>query len=366
MSREVEFLGAEEKPRKSGTDAGFVSIVAAVATVSGTLILSMSANDPYWRLFEAGSVPATAYETASDMRAALSVTTEAFGNPDTVAVSPNAASRTDGLTGALVARAAEVAQVPDPVVAQVPALEDGGDGAARDLAPMIAAAPPALADPSSLLVTASITAPLPLVPVPGPRSADDRQAVAALALSPFAQPAAPAQPRTAGSEDSETELALERAQRIDVQRRLALAGFDPRGFDGVFGPNTRNAIADYQTAWGYPSTGYLDGTMVAELNDRTEDAYLAMRRHAAEEPSAAPVLASVAPVGRPERDESKCARRSDGRIIERQSLACDMAGFAEQFITLGRSSLDEDELAPGAAPEQVTAVSGVPKPGVDR
>ncbi|HSK40966.1 MAG TPA: peptidoglycan-binding domain-containing protein [Arenibaculum sp.] len=40
-----------------------------------------------------------------------------------------------------------------------------------------------------------------------------------------------------------------------VQRQLALAGFDPGGFDGVLGEATRDAIRRYQRTAGLASTG---------------------------------------------------------------------------------------------------------------
>jgi peptidoglycan hydrolase-like protein with peptidoglycan-binding domain len=176
-------------------------------------------------------------------------------------------------------------------------------------------------------------------------------AVSARALDLFVVPATPAQPHIAASENTEATLALKRGGRADVQRRLALAGFNPNGYDGVFGTRTRGAIADFQTAWGFPATGYLDTHIFAELNQRTEDAYQALRHHAAAAPSAAP---NLAPVARERQlagadDGGRCARHSDGRIIERQSLACDLTGFSESFVSLGRNTLQfgEDSAAAG-------------------
>jgi len=42
-------------------------------------------------------------------------------------------------------------------------------------------------------------------------------------------------------------------------------------------------------------------------------------------------------------DKDRCARRSDGQIIARQGLTCDLAGMAEKFISLGRDTLDHDD-----------------------
>ncbi len=210
-------------------------------------------------------------------------------------------------------------------------------------------------------------------PLPSPVMLRDRgagavaEALSGHALDPFVAPAPPAQPRVAASEL--TEEALGRHGRIDVQRRLALAGFDPSGFDGTFGPRTRGAIADFQTAWGFPATGYLEAAVYADLNQRTEHAFQALRRQAAAAPSAAPELA---PIARERQlasagDDNRCARRSDGRIIERQSVACDFAGVTEQFVSLGRNILnDEDGGEDGDTVEIAARTPFVLASGTDR
>ncbi len=175
--------------------------------------------------------------------------------------------------------------------------------------------------------------------------ADEADLVVAFVPTSLPAPTAPAQPRVAATELTEDALALGQHGRVDVQRRLALAGFDPNGFDGAFGPRTRGAIADFQTAWGFPATGYLEAAVYADLTQRTEDAYQALRRQAAAAPSAAPELAPIAHERRIASAERKdrCERRSDGRIIERQSFACDLAGFGEQFVSPGRNTLENGE-----------------------
>jgi PAS domain-containing protein len=186
------------------------------------------------------------------------------------------------------------------------------------------------------------------------------------ALDPFD---VPAQPRIAASELTEEALALGRHRRIDVQRRLALAGFDPSGIDGTFGPRTRGAIADFQIAWNFPVTGYLEAAVYADLNQRTESAYQALMRQAAAAPSAAPALA---PIARERRlasadEDILCARRSDGRIIERQSLACDLTGFGEQFVSLGRNVLNgEDDDEDGGIVEIAARIPRAASAGADR
>ncbi|MFQ5566645.1 MAG: peptidoglycan-binding protein, partial [Paracoccaceae bacterium] len=316
---------------------GLLPVVAAAGGVAVVLVWSMSVNDPYWRLFETPSVPAPAYEQPEDLIAVLATVTREFSNNDAGATSPAA----DPLAGAgrsdirpdipldITLSAAEAAAIPEPMVALVPPLEpEPMTGPATDAmiayrppvaalpVPMIALAPPlepepmtgpaidstiayqlpgpAIPVPAGLETEAEIVIAFAPQPLPAPAALRDRGAGAGSetlsgpALDPFVAPAPPAQPRVAASELTEEALALGPHARIDVQRRLALAGFDPSGFDGAFGPRTRRAIADFQTAWGFPATGYLEEAVYAELNQRTEDAYQALRRQAAAAPSAAP------------------------------------------------------------------------------
>ena len=343
--------------------AGLLPVVAVAGGVAAVLLWSMSAHDPYWRLFESPSVPAPAYEPREDLHAILASMTLEFGNTDAGATSPAAdplasVGRADipldislGLPLDIVVREAEVAAVPEPMIALVSPIEPE-PMTGPVIEQMIAYRLPRAA----ILASAGFETETDLViafaptPLPAPAALRGRGAGAVAevlsehALDPFVVPASPAQPRIAASELTEHALALERAERIDVQRRLALAGFDPNRFDGAFGPRTRGAIADFQTAWGFPATGYLEAAVYADLNQRTEDAYQALRRRAAAAPSAAPKLAPIARERQlaSAEDENRCARRSDGRIIERQSLACDLTGFGEQFVSLGRNILNHE------------------------
>lgn len=75
--------------------------------------------------------------------------------------------------------------------------------------------------------------------------------------------------------DAETALRLSPAARRAVQARLMLAGHDPRGIDGIFGPGTRAALAAWQEASRLPATGYLDAEALARLERSTESEYAA-------------------------------------------------------------------------------------------
>ena len=70
------------------------------------------------------------------------------------------------------------------------------------------------------------------------------------------QAAAPA-PRPS-PQSVESALGLTRAQRVQVQRGLTALGFDVGAADGVLGPRSRAAIAEWQSSRDEAATGYLD------------------------------------------------------------------------------------------------------------
>ena len=57
---------------------------------------------------------------------------------------------------------------------------------------------------------------------------------------------------------AEAILLLDRPTRRLIQQGLRNEGFDPGAPDGLFGPRTRRAIRQWQTARGITPTGYLD------------------------------------------------------------------------------------------------------------
>jgi peptidoglycan hydrolase-like protein with peptidoglycan-binding domain len=72
---------------------------------------------------------------------------------------------------------------------------------------------------------------------------------------------------------AEEALNLSRDQRRAVQENLVTLNFDPRGIDGIFGPGTRRAIANWQQVNGYPQTTYLTTEQINRI-----DAQAARRR----------------------------------------------------------------------------------------
>lgn len=83
-----------------------------------------------------------------------------------------------------------------------------------------------------------------------------------------------------GPEAREDALDLTREDRRDVQRFLTILGFDTGGVDGIFGPATREAIADWQRARSLRPTGYLGPRTLQTLRGEGEirEAVLAEER----------------------------------------------------------------------------------------
>ena len=328
---------------------GLGPVAAIAAFIGGMLVWTMAAHDPYWRLFETPSLPAPDYESPEEIEAAIATAAVVARNPDSGAIRPDAAAPAKEPVTASIALAPRPAE---PLIAVPATLSDeppaGSPEPARNIDDEPAGAAPVLAEAPPALVQADRAA------------ADVPPVEDSSAPAPVTVAEAPSPLWVAADESSEAVLTLSRAERKDVQRRLALAGFDPRGFDGVFGPRTREAIADFQAAWGFPATGYLDTAVHAELAARTEEAYAALASQAASEPRGAPELAPVARERQVAANGTAgCARDADGRIVERQSLGCDLKGLAEKVVSLGRSKLPHEEsVAIAGGPDSAVTYGG--------
>ncbi len=68
---------------------------------------------------------------------------------------------------------------------------------------------------------------------------------------------APVAGSTAAAAQAEARLGITYGQRVSVQRELTRLGFQTYGADGVWGKNTRNAIATWQSNGGETATGYV-------------------------------------------------------------------------------------------------------------
>jgi peptidoglycan hydrolase-like protein with peptidoglycan-binding domain len=79
------------------------------------------------------------------------------------------------------------------------------------------------------------------------------------------EPAAPALPDETPQEARASESLLERTDREALQVGLQWFGFYAGAIDGAFGPGTRNAMAEWQTANGFEPTGILTTLQRATL-----------------------------------------------------------------------------------------------------
>ncbi len=78
-------------------------------------------------------------------------------------------------------------------------------------------------------------------------------------------------------EQIEGALNLSRTDKKDVQRRLAMLGYDVCGIDGVFGGGTRRALSAWQSRFGRDATGHLTYDDLETLRNGTEVAMQAWR-----------------------------------------------------------------------------------------
>lgn len=69
----------------------------------------------------------------------------------------------------------------------------------------------------------------------------------------------------------EDRLGLSFRDRRRIQAELTILGYNPRGIDGIFGPRTRRAIAQFQADLGRPATGYLRPRQVERLSELAQE-----------------------------------------------------------------------------------------------
>ena len=219
---------------------------------------------------------------------------------------------------------------------------------APDAGDPLAAVKPGAALPAARLHT---NAALPGIPLMDNRQPDYRVALDSLnTLGPVDRLFQPASAPTAvdvgpmqilvAAETAEDDMKLDRQTKLALQRRLALMGYDPKGVDGIFGQNTRLAIAELQADNDLSPTGYVDLDVKSLIFAKSETAYQrwqkdrALRRKAKrlqQRPSVAPVIASKVPASRP---QPRCARARDGVIKTNRSLGCDLEYLVEDVSSL--------------------------------
>jgi peptidoglycan hydrolase-like protein with peptidoglycan-binding domain len=126
--------------------------------------------------------------------------------------------------------------------------------------------------------------------------------------------------RQKAAEADETALRLAQADRQRIQVALTALGFDTRGADGVFGPQSREMIRGWQQARTLPATGFLTATQqhallreaapaLAKFDDEQKKAADAAKaRAAAPVPVPAPAPAAAPVPATPSRsDKAYCA-----------------------------------------------------------
>ncbi len=106
--------------------------------------------------------------------------------------------------------------------------------------------------------------------------------------------------RTA-DEAAELKIGLSPNDRVGVQRRLTLIGYDTRGVDGSFGPGTRNAISRWQQASSFTPSGFLNNDQYAALIKQSETAFITwqQQQRAARPPAAPPQQQPPTAAGKP-------------------------------------------------------------------
>ena len=135
---------------------------------------------------------------------------------------------------------------------------------------------------------------------------------------------------------AEQRLDLSVNVRREVQRRLALARFDPQHFDGIFGPATRAALRDWQGTAGIPATGYLNASALTLLRDQTANEYRAMlaaNKARARQQARRTVLTSPVPQASPW-GADECSRTPTGEIVYGEGLRCDFRGLRQSIAGL--------------------------------
>ena len=78
---------------------------------------------------------------------------------------------------------------------------------------------------------------------------------------------------SAGPETAEAALGMDRQAIREIQARLFLSGYDPRGIDGIIGNGTRDAIRNWQAQKGLVKTGYLSAPLLRMLQSETSSTY---------------------------------------------------------------------------------------------
>ena len=147
----------------------------------------------------------------------------------------------------------------------------------------------------------------------------------------------------------EEGLGLNRATRRRIQQGLRAEGFDPGGADGHFGPRTRAAIRNWQSARGTRGTGYLDGPAATALQSAAATRFQ---------------VAEAATATSPQQPSATAAQENlFWQSIMNSTNPADFEAYMEQFPNGVFRRLAENRLT--ALREQLagTPLGGVPRVG---
>ena len=98
------------------------------------------------------------------------------------------------------------------------------------------------------------------------------------------------------AETAETALKLSQLDRQRLQVALTSLGFDTQGFDGVFGPRSRDMILGWQKARNQPATGFLTAAQQQALLSEAAPALAKYDDDLKKADAAAKARAATAPV----------------------------------------------------------------------
>jgi hypothetical protein len=136
------------------------------------------------------------------------------------------------------------------------------DDAPRAAAQRVAAAAPA---PAPVLAAVAVAP----EPGPFPPTAKIQSPAPVDVVSEIPAPPPPAPPVTlpalASTAALQPEVALSRAEIIEVQKRLASLGINPGPTDGLPGPRTTAGVQQYEARVGHAATGKVDRRLLALL-----------------------------------------------------------------------------------------------------
>jgi hypothetical protein len=93
------------------------------------------------------------------------------------------------------------------------------------------------------------------------------------------------------TQQTEDRIGLDKGKRRDVQRRLTRLGFDTK-INGRFDPPTRAVISRWQSARGYPNSGFLNTPQHQALRTETTSAAQASVRSSEKSVDASPARRS--------------------------------------------------------------------------